>query len=79
VHLAHLDELAEKIYSTCAQAQEEHATIAATPSSRIFLASTRRRKVGEGFETRHTGIVKKDRELLQQKFLTLAFSFRDES
>jgi hypothetical protein len=64
VHLAHLDELAEKMHSTCAQAQKEHATIAATLSLRIFLASIRRRKVGEGFETQHTGIVKEDRELL---------------
>jgi hypothetical protein len=64
VHLVYLDELMKKIHSTCAQAQEEHATIAATPSLRIFLVSTRRQKVGEGFKTRHTGIVKEDRELL---------------
>jgi hypothetical protein len=64
VHLAHLDELVEKMYSIYAQAQEEHATIAAILSSRIFLASTRRRKVGEGFKTQHAGMIKEDRELL---------------
>jgi hypothetical protein len=39
MHLAHLDELTEKIYSTCAQAQKEHATIAVILSLRIFLVS----------------------------------------
>jgi hypothetical protein len=64
VHLAHLDKLIEKIYSIYIQAQKKHATIAATLSLRIFLVSTRQRKVGEGFKTQHTGIVKEDRKLL---------------
>jgi hypothetical protein len=64
VYLAHLDKLVEKMYSIYARAQKEHATIAAILSLRIFLVSTRRRKVGEGFKTRHAGMVKEDRELL---------------
>jgi hypothetical protein len=64
MHLAYLDELIKKIYSTCVQTQKEHTTIAAIPSLRIFLVSARRWKVGEGFKTRHAGMVKEDRELL---------------
>jgi hypothetical protein len=64
MYLAHLDELVKKMYNICAQAQKKHATIAAILSSRIFLASICRRKVGEGFKTQHAGMIKEDRELL---------------